>query len=942
MEFYHPLEVAEFIIMCSEAALTLPIRAVVPVPYGQAEADEVLSEYVNTEKVIEQKSSLRDKIRAIDTAIHLFMGCRKRGLSVERQAMMLSCQGQLYLQRFRLLKQKGDIDKAVTTSQEFTSLESRPYWNCPDQGWLPGFLYGNLGTCYHLRYIHAGSKKSDVDQAVKALKEAIKCDAPIDLKVYLLSSLGSAHLSRFDKTWSGDDINDAIKKFKRSLKLAPNEPAHLRDMCLNNLSLAFKLKFERSRDREHLEEAIRLSEEAIDNTTKHAENPTLLCTYAACLLRRYQTYQLGDVGILLYLARRIEKAVQELPRYDIRHVAFANTFIEIHITLLFEHHPLSLSPPDFTKFIEKWNDFLRSSTTNSTAQETLTVTLGLLSACRDGRGSPGCLKTFKKFVKNPTVSAAYRMDIARLGAQIEPEWKERSWFLRKAVELLPQTSPRTLRQADRQFMIGETSTKGTSLASTAASAILNTNQKDILQAIRVLEIGRGVLANKLLETRTEVLDLELFAPHGSALAREFIRLREKLDEPVEDPREATHPAASKDFKKLVKKIRRLKGFKNFLRPPDEKALKAAAGAGTIVLVNVSSFRCDAFIIQSGGIQLLPLKELSQKAIEQQTKDWEERQISLDSILGWLWDTVAGPVLDNLGFAERDGHNHKWPRLWWIPTGLLSRFPLHAAGWHGGSRSRTVIDRVISSYAASIQALLQARHLADRDYKRPKKRQDMALPLITHAPYASYIAELGLNFAPLRWVEREVEVIEPLLSSSCEERISCPDNNSVLSGLKTCSRFHFAGHGWTDVSDPSKSCLVLGSDLLTVNDISQAKLHDKPVYMAYLSACSTSENRATSLQDEGLHLVNAFQLSGIPHVVGSLWEIDDAVSVDAAQEIYLVMSEVDLLSNDIVALAVHRAARRLREQTCSRHLPPEYATRLGGNPRLWASYIHVGP
>lgn len=73
---------------------------------------------------------------------------------------------------------------------------------------------------------------------------------------------------------------------------------------------------------------------------------------------------------------------------------------------------------------------------------------------------------------------------------------------------------------------------------------------------------------------------------------------------------------------------------------------------------------------------------------------------------WLWDTVAAPVLQSLGYLET--LEDEWPRIWWIPAGHLARFPLRAAGYHGHNSNRTVLDRVISSYSPSSRALIQSR------------------------------------------------------------------------------------------------------------------------------------------------------------------------------------------------------------------------------------------
>ena len=56
-------------------------------------------------------------------------------------------------------------------------------------------------------------------------------------------------------------------------------------------------------------------------------------------------------------------------------------------------------------------------------------------------------------------------------------------------------------------------------------------------------------------------------------------------------------------------------------------------------------------------------------------------------------------------------------------------------------------------------------------------------------------------------------------------------------------------------------------------------------MAYLSACSTAENRARTLLDEVTHLASGFQMAGFPHVAASMWSTEDESCVEMAREFY---------------------------------------------------------
>ncbi|KAL2274246.1 hypothetical protein FJTKL_03558 [Diaporthe vaccinii] len=49
-----------------------------------------------------------------------------------------------------------------------------------------------------------------------------------------------------------------------------------------------------------------------------------------------------------------------------------------------------------------------------------------------------------------------------------------------------------------------------------------------------------------------------------------------------------------------------------------------------------------------------------------------------------------------------------PHLWWVPTGPLTRFPLHAAGHHMKRSGETALDRVVSSYSPTIKSIIHTR------------------------------------------------------------------------------------------------------------------------------------------------------------------------------------------------------------------------------------------
>ena len=100
-------------------------------------------------------------------------------------------------------------------------------------------------------------------------------------------------------------------------------------------------------------------------------------------------------------------------------------------------------------------------------------------------------------------------------------------------------------------------------------------------------------------------------------------------------------------------------------------------------------------------------------------------------------------------------------------------------------------------------------------------------------------------------------------------------------------------------------------------------------LAYLSACSTALTRAAELIDEAIHLTAAFQLAGFPHVIGTLWEIDDTIAATIADTFYThLRTRPDTLDTRHAADALHHAVRAVRD-TYPR------------TPSLWAAHLHAG-
>jgi hypothetical protein len=474
------------------------------------------------------------------------------------------------------------------------------------------------------------------------------------------------------------------------------------------------------------------------------------------------------------------------------------------------------------------------------------------------------------------------------------------------MDLIPKLTPRSLSNADKQNLLRQIS----GLACDATAAALNAG-KDPLLALTILEQGRGVIAASLEDSRADLSSLQDDYPD---LAREYLHLRDRLEPNVTQNTPLLNQvqslsiqdqgrrfsSADQDLDALLRDIRTWPGYRNFLLPPDEEEICSAAEYGPIVVLNVSEYRCDALLVEKHQVRALPLPQLSRYDIEDNAQNGV---IGSTEVLSWLWDTVAHPVLDELGFSEprSDGC---WPRVWWILTDVLGKFPMHAAGRHAEKKGETTLDRVMSSYNSSVRAIIRGRrHCTQR--VETDLTDSVVLVAMQDTPGHSRLPHAA----------REISIVHQLCISAGYRSIkSEPRKKNIVEHLLHCKVFHFAGHGQTDEVDPSQSSLLLEDweqDKLTVANLLEMNLRERGPLLAYLSACGTGEIKDDRYFDESIHLVSACQLAGFRHVIGTLWEVNDQTCVEMARVTYGVLKD-EGMTDEVVCKALHMATKALRD------------------------------
>ncbi|MFI8090201.1 CHAT domain-containing protein [Streptomyces sp. NPDC086080] len=496
-----------------------------------------------------------------------------------------------------------------------------------------------------------------------------------------------------------------------------------------------------------------------------------------------------------------------------------------------------------------------------------------------------------------------------------------------AVDLLHSVAPRQLVRDDQEFVLSRT----VGLGAAAAACAVRCGRPGL--AVRLLEQARGVTLSHAFDADSDLTRLRETAP---GLAARFEELRDALDTatdsgelpeegpPAPDARADLRQRLAAEWRELTDRIRAEHPELGMLRPVrdwDERELRATAAAGPVVLVNVSPHGSDALVVTGHSIDAVPLPGLDPRTttMRRQTlqdallrietpgtsrKQSQRAQQDVRETLAWLWQTATGPVLDHLPGATR---------VWWSPGGLLGTLPLHAAAPADGAPG--ALDRVVSSYTPTLRALHHARRRAAR-------------PAGTGTLVVS--VERATGQAPLPGARREAEHLARTLPGAALLADTSATHSAVVSALHRHAHAHFACHALGDLEHPSGSRLVLHDHTehpLTVRDLARLRLPS--VRLAYLSACATLRT-SPELADEAVHIVSAFQMAGFPHVVGSLWHVDDVIAAEVALSVYETLDTGDgTLDVARTAEALHRAVRTLRDT-------------YPGTPSLWACQVHAGP
>ncbi|KAG1882837.1 CHAT domain-containing protein [Suillus subluteus] len=775
--------------------------------------------------------------------------------------------------RFEQCGSIDDLDECIQCGREAVSL-------CSEGHSKYDAYLNNLATSLLTRFKKLG-KYHDLNEAISLYEKILRlCPVGHDFRHISLDNLGAALFTRFSQRSDVDDINRSISLHREALTLRPPGNPY-RDYTLNNLAAALQIRYDNldvSEDlSEDLNEAIDLYRDSLQSTQlDHPLRHTTLNNLSSALSSRFrQTLKDEDVEEAIRLCQESLEALS------------------------------SLHPGRWLSYRGLQEAYLsRYRVQRKSADLSLAVENFRLGSRHLTQGFPERIGEAITWVRK---SELYQHESALEAYQTCLDLFDNHVMMRSSII--------SRREA-------ETALRGArSLPVDAASCAIR--RDDLRRAVELLEQGRGQQWSLASRLKTPVEDLE---SENANLARRFSELSKCLSEAqsstvstdgtAADQAETRYRKLTELWGAVVAEIRDLKGFSHFLLPPLYEDLQAAARHGPVIILIASEYSCSAIIVPtSGDPHHVPLSSITLTDLKN-LKDRFARAIRHASVMGpkvprndlivllrAVWDGIMLPIVNVLQHDLKLKHQS---RIWLCPTAAFMSIPLHAAHPFQTKADRSkepcLEDLYICSYTPTLSALVRSRQMM-------KKRVPPSFVAIGQGqPRAGKSKELLA-------IDSELELVRKLVPATANRTTVSGDaatRAGALQALQENNWVHLACHGKQDHEQPYNSRFAMKDEPLTLLDIMEKDIPHAE--FAFLSACHTAVGDEET-PDEVVHLAAGLQFSGFKSVIGTLWEVDDAVARHVVEAFYENMFK-DLEDGDVMdctkaAWALNRATHAVK-------------------------------
>ncbi|KAG2092410.1 CHAT domain-containing protein [Suillus cothurnatus] len=740
----------------------------------------------------------------------------------------------------------------------------------------------------------------DIDEIIQLCREAVfLCPEGYSDRGSFLNNLAFSLVIRFDNQGKPNDLDEAITLHEELLHLRPVGHEY-RNFALDNLGGALVTRFKKRGDIDDITRAIILRREALTSCPPgHPRRDTVLNNLAYTLKTRYDES---------YVSEDLNKAID---RYRESHLLRQLDHPERHVIL----YNLSAALCSRFKHTQKNGDIEEAI---QLCQEALVSLPSLhpdksriyswlhfayLSRYRihqDPADLSLAVENFRLSLRHPTQGFPERCPHSRKVALITRRHRDGSaleaystFFKLLDAHLATRSSATSQREAAAAFHYAR------SLPVDAASCAIRSG--NLRHAVELVEQGRGQQWSLASRLKTPVEDLESANPQ---LAHDYEELSKRVSNAAQSSATMINRAAAdraateyrrlmRQWEAVVAKICDIRAFSRFLLPPSYEDLQAAARHGPVIILIASQYSCSAIIIPTSGDPLnVPLPSVSLTELNN-LKDRFASKLKLRS------------------------------RIWLCPTAAFTFIPLHAAHPFqtkaDGSKESCLEDLYICSYTPTLSALVRSRQMM-------KKRVTPSFATIGQGQPGA-----GKGKALLA-VDSKLKLVHKLVPATAKHVTISGDTATragALQALEENTWVHLACHGKQDPAQPYDSHFVMRDEHLTLLDIMEKDI--PRAEFAFLSACHTAIGDEKT-PDEVIHLAAGLQFSGFKSVIGTLWEVNDAVAKHVVKAFYKYMF-MDLKNGKGVVMDCSRAAWALN---CATHA---VKTKVPLEQRM--VFIHIG-
>ncbi|KAG1873966.1 CHAT domain-containing protein [Suillus subluteus] len=718
-----------------------------------------------------------------------------------------------------------DLDTSIQLRREAVSL-------CPEgHSDRAGYLE-KLACSLNSRFDHQG-KPNDLDEAI-SLHEEVLYLYPVG-HIYhgrSLNNVGAILWTRFNERGDIHDMTRAISLYHEALILYP--PGHPRHhTILHNLASALQTRYDELDVREDLNQAIdRFCESLRLMRLDHPERHRTAHNLSSAFCSRFtQTQKNEDIEEAISLCQDSLAALSSL--HPDRHFSYMQLQ-----EAYFSRYQILHDPADLSLAVENFR----------------------LASRHPTQGFP------------QRIIGAYNWTLAAEQHGHESALEAYSTFFELLdAHLATRSSATSRREAAAAFHYAR------SLPVDAASCAID--RDNLRHAVELMEQGRGQQWSLASRLKTPVEDLESAHP---TLARNYLELSKLISN-------ATQRRLTRQWEAAVAEIRNIRVFSRFLLPPHYEDLQVAARQGPVIILIASEYSCSVIIVPTSGdphhvplpsvtlVDLTNLKDRFARAIRQASRmNPVESRTDLIVLSRMIWDEIMLPVVNVLEHVLK---LKRRSRIWLCPTAAFTSIPLHAANPFQTKADRSkepcLEDLYIYSYTPTLSALIRSRQLM-------KKRAPPSFVAIGQGQPGT-----GKGKALLA-VDSELELVHKLVPATANRTAISGDaatQAGALDALQQNTWVHLACHGKQDRTQPYDSHFAMRDAHLTLLDIMERDIPHAE--FAFLSACHTAVGDEET-PDEVIHLAAGLQFSGFKSVIGTLWEVDDAVAKHVVEAFYKYM------------------------------------------------------